>query len=386
MGRPKATGFSLQKKGTNFYVVHRYTTNGKQTSVSTGKSDKQDATEWAINYLKNLRSNQIISTVEPGTEILPKELYDILDETKYLENILVNSVSKEMNNYFIHCDKQYSPRDSYNRKNLIKSLIKWCNDNNKSLHTWKDFSKKYIDGYFDSCNLSPVSIWTHALRLSAMFKWMKENGIIKDIPFNLNKDYKPTLKIINATVNEVKPLNEKESKAIYNAMATDRDKLMYQILISTGARIGEITNLLWSNVCLDGVHNYISIVANNENKELGIQYSTLKTARSKRRIPISNNLYTVLMNAKQHSTTPYVIPNVPVRLYYNWSKKSKIHSICKDFHAHILRHTFITRALSKGISVHVVSKWVGDSPRTIEMVYNHYIQSDEINDFQISLD
>lgn len=154
--------------------------------------------------------------------------------------------------------------------------------------------------------------------------------------------------------------------------------LLYNLMLSTGCRIGEALALNWEN-SIDLKNRIIKIRSSYDEKTKSDAMT--KTETSIRDIPIFNDLYNLLIN---RASSGYLFPlsrNLQTRDYAkSISKKLNI-----NFTNHFFRHTFASTCLAKGINPKTIQKWMGHSKMDMTMnvyadVRNELEQSD-INKF-----
>ncbi|MBO0471761.1 site-specific integrase [Enterococcus sp. DIV0242_7C1] len=156
------------------------------------------------------------------------------------------------------------------------------------------------------------------------------------------------------------------------------------IALYTGMRIGEISGLKWSDIDFDSNQLYVRRtfyrVLDEENpfSKTKIASGTPKSSESERVIPIADNLKRYLMEKRKTANSEYVISNrkgsaaEPRLINYRFKKLIKEAEI-DDVHFHILRHTFATRCLEKGIDVASLSRLLGH--QSTKMTLDTYTDS-----------
>ena len=157
--------------------------------------------------------------------------------------------------------------------------------------------------------------------------------------------------------------------------------LKYQIgiyiCLSTGLRLGEVCALKWSDIDLEQgllhVNRSVSRIPIEEGstKTKLIEQSP-KTECSKREIPLSNQLCSLLNNQKRKGE--YVLkgtgPTDPRTLQYKF-KDILTKAGIDDTNFHVLRHTFATNSISCDTDVKTVSEILGHSD--VQVTLNRYV-------------
>ena len=166
--------------------------------------------------------------------------------------------------------------------------------------------------------------------------------------------------------------------------------------IETGMRIGEICGLTWENV--DFENNCIKVrqILNrviNEDGTTKILISEPKTKTSKRNIPMTKLLSSLLKKYKETKTKTiykdgnfknvmcsneeYVLSTDKLKFLEPRTLRNKAYEVLKEceidyIHFHNLRHTFCSYGLKRGIDIKVMSELMGHTKTDITMeVYTH---------------
>lgn len=160
---------------------------------------------------------------------------------------------------------------------------------------------------------------------------------------------------------------------------------LFEFQLNTGLRIGEVLGLQWSDINL--LENEVSVIQSLGYKKSvsGRFEKVLSTTKNKkhRKVPLNDNARNILMKINNSSTnsSKFVFCNtsgkVPSRRSIELSlkeifelmvtqiskdqNKDEIYISLKPFTSHTLRHTFTTIAIDNGISIKVLSEWLGHS-------------------------
>ncbi len=148
-----------------------------------------------------------------------------------------------------------------------------------------------------------------------------------------------------------------------------RDKVMFEFIFSSGIRVSECTNLQLSDINID--KRYFRVLGKGSKERLCFfskkVQSLLQEYLSARTQFVSKN----------NSSADYLFVNkfgkkitersVHRRLVY-WAKKSGIQ---KNIHPHMLRHSFATHLLSKGVDIIFLKELLGHKNIDTTQVYTH---------------
>lgn len=184
------------------------------------------------------------------------------------------------------------------------------------------------------------------------------------------------------TEKQVECFGIAEQKQIERAVFADKRTYMLGVVVClyTGLRIGELLALTWKDV--DFGNGTISVTktcydGNDSEGKFGLIVDEPKTPSSRRIIPLSKQMISVLKEIRKQGNTERIISKdgkpLSVRTYQRnfASLLKKLHIAHRGFHA--LRHTFATRAIECGMDVKTLSEILGHKNATITL--NRYAHS-----------
>lgn len=151
-------------------------------------------------------------------------------------------------------------------------------------------------------------------------------------------------KAIRAKLRESWPLQEPE----------------FDLLINTGLRIGELWHLTW-----DRVHPDRGIIEVPDEGKTGF-----------RPIPMnSRSRAAIKMLHRQSRGSSFVVPNMYSRRGQRypalWVGQAAEKAGVLNVSAHVLRHTFASRAVMAGVNLRQVQEWLGHKSLDMTMKYSH---------------
>ncbi|NHF60724.1 tyrosine-type recombinase/integrase [Flavobacteriaceae bacterium TP-CH-4] len=225
--------------------------------------------------------------------------------------------------------------------------------------------RSWIVGLVDS-GVTNRSVNRKVASLKAYYKFLLRTEQLKANPLAKHKALKTPKKV------EI-PFSESEMEKILNQIhfQTDfdglRDKLLIELLYTTGIRRGELINLKMEALNLSG--RTIKVVGKrNKERFIPLLPSTIELFQDyfkerERLAPILDEAYVFLTKGgkKIYETLVYRIING----YF-----SKVSSKVKKS-PHILRHTFATHLLNKGADLNSVKELLGHSSLASTQVYTH---------------
>lgn len=183
---------------------------------------------------------------------------------------------------------------------------------------------------------------------------------------------------------EVQVLCEEEQQKITGSLMIrqDRRKLGVFLSLYLGLRIGEVCALQWGDIDFDAqtlqISKTMQRVKNlnpNEPCKTKVIIGTPKSIKSRRCLPLPFFLFTML-KAYQSRPDAFILTGtnrfVEPRQYENIFKSYLKELSIKPVNYHALRHTFATRAVTKGVDIKTLSELLGHSSVSITLqLYVH---------------
>ena len=268
---------------------------------------------------------------------------------------------------YIRYEKRYSTHTITAYTNDLEQFFKFLS-NQYEVETAEQVDRIYIRAWIVELleeKLEPSSIHRKISTVKAYFRYLQEKEIIAQNPIQ-------DIPLPRITKNKPSYINETQLSVLFNEIEFSNDfngiqeKLILDILYSTGMRRSELVNLTIKQVDL--------------NK---LQINVLGKGNKERILPISQQLG---LNLKHHieerielygNVVPYLfLTQKGKQLYpkavYNTVKKhlSKITTITKKS-PHTLRHSFATHLLANGANLRAIQELLGHTSLASTQVYTH---------------
>ena len=341
----------LQQRNEHWYVA--YTKDGRSKRDSLRTTDLQVAEVRFQGWLKERRLNIQIEhdpTIEHCLELWMDQWIagNMLSENRY--TAIVNNLS------------------SYFGKMRVSEVSR--------LH-----SRKYIEmrtnGLIGSNKAASGTIRGELQRLRASFRFMVER--VEPREQRLPLDIIPYIELPPASPprdrvlsdDEVNLLREVCGNHVVNGMGRRPSNRMSRvgrfvmIALETAQRKTSIEELQWDQI--DFKRNTITF------NPVG----RLQTIKKRPTIPISPHLRPTLERAKQEALNNYVLDKSTS--LYEAVKTLGTNLGIDGLHPHVFRHTWATRAVTRGVSLSKVAMFLGDSEKTVRANYQH-LAPDYLND------
>jgi site-specific recombinase XerD len=255
-------------------------------------------------------------------------------------------------------------------EDFIEEYLNWS-ENTKAKNTYLT-DKKSLNSfkeYFGNVKLSQINMLT----LEAWKVWLVEtkklskttaNIRIRHIKSALSKavewnylEENPAKNLKQYKVPKEKPkfLTEKEIKKVFSCIKNKTHLAVFNLLYLTGMRLSEALNLEWEDINFDEGF----LVVRNKKDFHTKNYK-------ERHIPIHPKLNEYLEHLKiisKEKVVPYS-NNTIWSLFQKYSKKSGI-----KVTPHMLRHSFATHLVNKGVSLQVIKEILGHSDYSTTLIY-----------------
>ena len=213
----------------------------------------------------------------------------------------------------------------------------------------------YLDYIKSTRKISNRTLEGKRLILSTFYTFMHDTG---RVPINPLKGIEPVK--YKETVRE--PLNDIELEKVRNACKTPRERALFEVLYSTGARVSEIIGLNRSDI--DAVSR-MAVITGKGNQERHIFFN------AKSILAVEEYLKT----RKDEDPALFVGAVLP----HKRLGKTSIEKIIKELgeragisrpvYPHLLRHTFATDMLAHGAQIDQVSKMLGHKQIDTTRIY-----------------
>ena len=193
------------------------------------------------------------------------------------------------------------------------------------------------------------------IMLNVFFGWASNEGYIE-------RNFVCNIDPIKFTEQPRNPLSDEEIEILRDACETSRERAIVDLLLSTGIRISELINIKWADI--DMSQKTITVFGKGAKFRTVFFDSKTKVSLLKYKLIRPGN-------------SEYVF--VSERYPYAGIKKGGAHKIIKTLAAksgipkkitaHVLRHTFATQALARGVSLEKLKALLGHENCDTTLVY-----------------
>ena len=154
------------------------------------------------------------------------------------------------------------------------------------------------------------------------------------------------------------PLTAEESDRLSNACETPTERLVVWTLLDTGLRVGELCSLTARNIL-------------RQQRQLPVKGKSERHGQKTkvRVVPMSNRVRALL---EHHFALEKTFPVRTRRAQDIVKAVANRAGIARDVSPHVLRHTFATTALQKGISLPTVQKILGHDRLATTAIYLNF--------------
>lgn len=244
----------------------------------------------------------------------------------------------------------------------IKHVKMYCNDVFVS-----DIEEEFLQNGLNHLAFSGLAkstihkarlVMNNAMLYAVRIKWIK---------------YPPMMKLYIPKIAPTKQVNAmtKEEQETVEAFCSNSGNSTYGhvtlFLLNTGIRSSELYNLKWSDF--------------HDSKQSFIEIKKSKTANGVRCVPLNSTALNIIRNQPKINEYVFVSLNGCKLSQTQMKRHNQLirdHLGLEDFHNHICRHSFATRALENGVNVNALSKILGHSSVAFTMqryttIFNDYL-------------
>ncbi len=268
---------------------------------------------------------------------------------------------------YIANEKSYSEHTVNAYTNDLEGFLVFLNEKQISNIKKVDYSviRDYLSIFYDK-NYTKKTISRNISTLRSFFKYLLMSKIIDSNPMTLISNPKEDKKLPNFLhINELESLLEVPD---VNTPLGHRNKLIIELLYSTGIRVSELVNIKVNDI--NFYDSTIKVMGKGSKERYVIFGNVLK----KILVEYLNDTRLQLLKNKE---SDYLLINKNggklsdrgVRLIIdNVVKKS---SIQKKISPHVIRHTFATHMLNGGADLKVVQELLGHDNLSTTQIYTH---------------
>ena len=260
--------------------------------------------------------------------------------------------------------KSYLMYEKMFSSNTVNSYVRDLEEFNSFLESEyiKHVTYKDIRSYLAHMYNKKYSSRTISRKLSAIrsfYKYEVNKGVIRDNPCLLISNPKVEKKLPNyLSYNEIETMLEVPDTFKNNSL---RDKLIIEILYSTGIRVSELVNIKVKD--MDFYNNQILILGKGNKERYVIFGNTLKDML-KEYISIKRDSEYLITNKYNKKMSTRSIEEIVKKIV-------KIDGIKNKVTPHTIRHTFATHMLNEGADLRVVQELLGHENLKTTEVYTH---------------
>ena len=247
--------------------------------------------------------------------------------------------------------------------------------------------RNYIEEKFDSVDLSEITDLSVKEKIPNHLSESIQKSIycvLNQILEFITKKYSVAIPKLQKPFsyvrsNPIKILTQKEQKELMMVLYKEMNiyKLAVLTCLFTGLRLGELCALKWVDIDFDNkilkVDRTVQrlYVEGRKTKTVLMEMAP-KSEYSRREIPLSGTIFELLITF--HDKREYIFgKNGPMdpRTLQNHFKKTLKEANLENHNFHVLRHTFSTNCIEKGIDVKSLSEMLGHS--NIQTTLNRYV-------------
>ena len=252
---------------------------------------------------------------------------------------------------YLKDERNYSDKTILNYKMDLENFYNYINKK-KTKKIDFDFLQEYIENLSQK-KYSTKSIQRHISSLKSYFKFLYNKNYINVNPAELLCLPKNEIKLPNY-------LTIIDLEKIYELDLSLRDKLIVELLYSTGIRLSELVNIKISDI---NFYDKTIKVLGKGNKERYVLFGSVCSKLLKEYINNENRVY-LLLNKNGNKLNERGVEYIIEKIF----KSVNVHA---KLTPHTLRHTFATHMLDNGCDLVTVQKLLGHSDLSTTSIYTH---------------
>lgn len=252
---------------------------------------------------------------------------------------------------YLKDERNYSDKTILNYKMDLENFYNYINKK-KTKKIDFDFLQEYIENLSQK-KYSTKSIQRHISSLKSYFNFLYNKNYIKVNPAELLCLPKNEMKLPNY-------LTIIDLEKIYELDLSLRDKLIVELLYSTGIRLSELVNIKISDI---NFYDKTIKVLGKGNKERYVLFGSVCSKLLKEYINNDNRIY-LLLNKNGNKLSERGVEYIIEKIF----KSVNVHA---KLTPHTLRHTFATHMLDNGCDLVTVQKLLGHSDLSTTSIYTH---------------
>jgi integrase len=191
--------------------------------------------------------------------------------------------------------------------------------------------------------------------------------------------------------HKVRPLDDKQARALLDAVRGHRLQALYLVALSLGLRRGEILGLRWEDINFE--RRMLAITGSLQRQNKRLERSAPKTDAGNRVLPLPAQLAKALEAHRQRQdaertkagdtwqeyglvfTTATGLPIEPRNLFRHFKKVLVKAKLPPETRFHDLRHSCATLLIAQGVHARVVMEILGHSQISLTMnLYGHVLE------------
>ena len=318
---------------------------------------KEGLTETRIKEITNLSLKDIKKGISDLRETLKKDRnrgfklvnkddkYQLYPKFKIKSKTNYMQENKKVLNQFLEILSLRGRAESTieNYKLILSKFIRDIGKNLKNVDI--EDLRNYLKQEQDKGN-KKSTIATKISILKSLLGWMYREGIKNNNPSQrlikpkLNKTKRKYL-----TVEEIERIRQLDMKLI--------DKVIFELLYSTGIRVSEAVNLNWGDIGFSNREVYIRSGKGDKDRVTFMSVRTMLLLKKYKERREDNKRYLLRSNFKKRMSKESIIRHIRIL-----GEKANIDT---RIHPHRLRHSFATRLLNSGVKIQTVQKLLGHS-------------------------
>lgn len=258
----------------------------------------------------------------------------------------------------------------YNEKGLAKNTLLAYQRDLSAFALWlgsenTQITRQQIAAYLTELRhqrRAPATVTRSLATLRGWFEWQKVSGCIDKDPCELLQNPSRAKRLPQV-------LTTKEMTAVIDSAVTIREKVIVELLYSSGLRVSELTHLNWSDVSF-GQGSIRCFGKGSKERIVPVNAHALEALKNyleaRKQLDSKTNFANqpVLLDRRGKRITRLAVWQILKRL-------AQSAHLSKKFSPHTLRHSFATHLLENGADLRSVQELLGHASVVTTQLYTH---------------
>lgn len=284
-----------------------------------------------------------------------------------------NALEQLVEDYLAHLRARgLSPRTSQQAVDVLeRQWLAWCRQ--ESIDAPAQLDQRLVERYAatlldDGRQLSRASVRTYLRVLAAFVRWAQAEEAVGE---------RVKVELPRREDRLVETLERDEIEKLEDHGVSERDRLVIRVLADTGIRLGELLGLRHEDLVEQGRERYLRVRGKGARERLVPVAPALFLRLQRYAQRGGRTTGRIFLTSRRSARTGEYEPVQPRSIQNALAFAAQAAGITKRVHPHLLRHSYATWALRRGMNPLQLQRILGHADLTmISTTYSHLTASD----------